>query len=212
MVRFMKIQNTLVHSVVWWLCLLLIAFSIVASGCGERESRKQQLERERLMAIGQLPADHKPGDLVPVRVGLINYTDEEIDEVYVDGSWAANVAKHSSTTGIGSARTPAFYDPHYIVTVRWRNESLFLKDETGIFTNSLVPEPPQKDELGYIGELWVAFFPDGSVKLYPTVVRPGAPGFPDDLQDPKDECLKARPEDAASCYGNGAPDFSAEGE
>lgn len=200
MIRLLAVLGTLGHRETWWLHLLLISILITASGCDDGKSKARLLERERLMAIGQLPADHKLGDLVPVRVGLINYTDEEIDEVYVDGSWAANVTRHSSTTGAGSARTPAFYDPNYRITVQWRNESLFLKDESAIFTNSLVPEPPQKNELGYIGQLWVAFFPDGSVKLYPTVVSPGAPEFPDGLAEPKGACVAARPGNVESCY------------
>lgn len=185
---------------VWRFGLLLAALSVASMGCESRESRAKALERERLNAIGQLPPDHKPGDLVPMGIGLLNYTDEEINEVYVDGSWAANVPKHSSSTGAGSARTPAFYDPSYRINVRWRNESLFAKDEKALFKNDLVPETPQKDEIGRMTWLWVAFLSDGSVKIYPTWVSAGHPDFPDGLKDPKDQCLEARPADRKSCF------------
>lgn len=197
---------------VWWFGLLLAVLSIGPTGCESRESRAKALEMERLIAIGQWPPNHKPGDLVPMGIGLLNYTDEEIDEVYVEGSWAANVPKHSSSTGAGSAETPAFYDPTYKINVRWRNESLFAKDEKALFKNDLVPEPPQKDDIGRMTWLWVAFFPDGSVKIYPTWVSAGHPDFPDGLGDPKDECLKARPNDIESCYSNSGNHFHGAGE
>lgn len=212
MIRSIFVLKTPSPSAAWWLCVLLVSFSITASGCDDRESEARLLERERLMAIGQLPADHKPGDLVPMGIGLLNYTDEEINEVYVDGTWAANVTKHTSVTGTGSAYTPAFYDPSYKIKVRWRNESLFKIDEKSLFEKEVVPEPPQKDSIGRMTWLWIAFFPDGSVKIYPAWVSAGHPDFPDGLQDPKEECLKARPDDSASCYGSGAPDFSVEGK
>ncbi|GEM_PF-6228766 len=184
----------------WWFGLLLAVLSIGPTGCESRDSKKEQRERERLLAIGQLPANSKQGDLVPVRIGLINYTDEEINEVYVDGSWAANVPKHSVATGAGSVNTPAFYDPNYKIIVRWRNESLFRKDSSALYHSSLVPEPPQKDGLGRIGWLWVSFFSDGTVKLYPAIDRPGADGFPDGLIDPAIACKNARMDHQDSCY------------
>ncbi|MEN5209869.1 DUF3304 domain-containing protein [Stenotrophomonas terrae] len=185
---------------VWWFGFLLAVFSIGPTGCESRESRAKALERERLIAIGQWPPNHKPGDLVPMGIGLLNYTDEEIDEVYVGSSWAANVPKHSSSTGAGSADTPAFYDPNYKINVRWRNESLFKSDEKALFNRDMVPEVPQKDRLGRMTWLWIAFFPDGSVKLFPTFASPGDPDFPDGLIDPTKTCIRERPDNRESCY------------
>lgn len=183
-----------------WRRALIVGFLLLVSlGC---DGQRLSAEQERLIAIGQWPPDHKPGDLVPMGIGLLNYTDEEIDEVYVDRSWAANVPKHSSSTGTGSARTRAFYDQNYKINVRWRNETLFETDEKALFRVDLVPEPPQKDAIGRMTWLWIAFFPDGSVKIYPTWVSAGDRDFADGLKDPKDACLEARPSDSGSCYSN----------
>ena len=184
----------------WGFGVLFSALSFASFGCDRRESKAEQLEKERLALIGQLRPEHKLGDLVPMGIGLLNYTDEEIDEVYIGGSWAANVPKHSSSTGAGSADTPAFYDPDYKINVRWRNESLFKSDEKALFNRDMVPEVPQKDSLGRMTWLWIAFFPDGSVKLFPTFASPGDPDFPGGLIDPTKACTRERPDNRESCY------------
>ncbi|MDF3839717.1 hypothetical protein P3W85_43295, partial [Cupriavidus basilensis] len=47
---------------------------------------------------------------------------------------------------------------------------------------------------------WVAFFPGGVVKLFPTWVGPGHPDFPGGLLEPTLQCRKEHP-GSAHCEG-----------
>ena len=183
--------------------LLLLAWLMLVlslTGCSSDDEGKMSDEELRLLATGKTPANYEPGELVPMRVGLLNYTDEFMGDVYVDRSWAADSHKHSYTTGAGSAMTPAFYDPNYKVKIVWQPESLYLKDKDAYLEREVVPEPPKKDDLGRMTYLWVTFFPNGEVKLYPTWVEPGNPDFPDGLRDPQKVCVEQFPEDRGRCF------------
>ncbi|MGU2316244.1 DUF3304 domain-containing protein [Pseudomonas aeruginosa] len=153
-----------------------------------------------MVLTGCKPADPPPPaakadtDMVPLRVTVLNYTDEYIDEVYVDGSWASNAMAHSGGGKIaGSAEIPRKRDPNYKLTIHWRDEALYEKDRKALFKREVATEPYQQDEKGRMATLFVAFFPDDVIKLYPTFVGPDNPDFPDGLLSPKSQCRKERP-------------------
>ena len=131
---------------------------------------------------------------VPLQVGILNYTDDYIDEVYVNRSWAGNGFAHSGGGGFaGSAEVPREWDPNYTLNIRWRDEPLFHKDRDAFYRRDVATQPYQQYEPGGITMLWIAFFPQGVIKLYPTRVDPGHPDFPEGLLPPKLQCRKERP-------------------
>jgi len=134
--------------------------------------------------------------MVGLRVTVLNYTDEYIDEMYVNRSWAGNGFAHSGGGGVaGSAEVPRQWDPNYKITIRWRDEPLYHKDRDALYRREVATEPYQQDEHGRMATLWVAFFPGGVVKLYPALVGPGHPDFPEGLLAPSWACEKAFPGD-----------------
>ncbi|MGU2316242.1 DUF3304 domain-containing protein [Pseudomonas aeruginosa] len=167
-----------------------------------------------LMAMaltGCKPADPPPPaakadtDMVPLRVTVLNYTDEYIDEVYVDGSWAANAMPHSGGGKIaGSAEVPRKRDPNYTLTIQWRDEALYEKDRRALYKREVATEPYQQDENGRMATLFVAFFPNGVIKLYPALVGPGNRDFPGGLLAPSWECERKFPGDA-KCFAPSSP-------
>ncbi|MDF3838290.1 DUF3304 domain-containing protein [Cupriavidus basilensis] len=139
--------------------------------------------------------------MVPLQVGILNYTDDYIDEVYVNGSWSGGMVKHAGGGGFaGHAEVPRQWDPNYKLTVRWRTEPLYLKSPDAFYERELTTQPYQLDERGRMTFLWVAFFPGGVAKLFPTLVGPGHPDFPEGLLAPKLQCRKEHP-GSAHCEG-----------
>ncbi|CAD5110455.1 DUF3304 domain-containing protein [Zestomonas carbonaria] len=132
--------------------------------------------------------------MVPLQLSILNYTDEYIDEVFVERSWAGNMVAHSGGGKFaGFAEVPRQWDPNYKLTVRWQTESLYLKDPDAYFEREVATEPYQQETPGGITFLWIAFFPEGVVKLYPTLVGPLHPDFPDGLTAPSWACEKQFP-------------------
>ncbi|MDF3837645.1 DUF3304 domain-containing protein [Cupriavidus basilensis] len=133
-------------------------------------------------------------DTKGLQVSVLNYTDDYIDEVYVNRSWAGGMVAHSGGGSFaGHASVPRQWDPNFKLTVRWRTEPLYLKNPSAFFERELTTQPYQMDERGRMTFLWVAFFPGGEVKLFPTWVAPGDPDFPDGLLEPKLQCRKEHP-------------------
>jgi len=163
----------------WLKPLGLVAALLATSACEQAE-----------------PPATAPADdgMTGLQVSILNYTDEYIDEVYVNGSWAGNEMAHSGGGGFaGHASVPKQRDPNYTLTIEWRTESLYLKDPEAHYTREVATEPYQQDKDGRMAFLWVAFFPKGAIKLYPTWVAPGHPDFPEGLLAPSWECEKSFP-------------------
>ena len=172
----------------WLKPLVLVAALLATSACEQAE-----------------PPAAPPADdgMTGLQVSVLNYTDEYIDEVYVNGSWAANAMAHSGGGKFSAhAAVPRQRDPNYTLTIEWRTESLYLKDPEAHYTREVATEPYQQDKDGRMAFLWVAFFPKGAIKLYPTWVAPGHPDFPEGLLEPKLQCRKEHP---GSDYCEGPP-------
>ncbi len=59
--------------------LLLAASLLLLTGCGDNKPS---------------PAPAPDNGMVPLQVGVLNYTDDYIGVVYVNGSWAGNMLAH----------------------------------------------------------------------------------------------------------------------
>jgi len=141
--------------------------------------------------------------MVGLRVTVLNYTDEYIDDVYVNRSWAGNGFAHSGGGRVaGSAEVPKQWDPNYTLTIRWQDEPLYHKDPKAFHLRKIATEPYQQDEEGEMATLWVAFFPEGVIKLYSTFVDPGHPDFPEGLLFPRFQCRQQHP-DSDWCENSG---------
>jgi hypothetical protein len=172
-------ENRTMPSLRWLRPLGLIAALLASAAC------------ERAEPPATAPADD---GMTGLQVSVLNYTDEYIDEVYVNGSWAANAMAHSGGGKFSAhAAIPRQRDPNYTLTIQWRTESLYLKDPEAHYTREVATEPYQPDERGRLAMLWVAFFPNDVIKLYPAFAGPGAPDFAEGLLAPSWECEKNFP-------------------
>ncbi|WBG63361.1 DUF3304 domain-containing protein [Pseudomonas citronellolis] len=181
-------ENRTMPSLRWLKPLVLVAALLATAACERAE-----------------PPTAPPADdgMTGLQVSVLNYTDEYIDEVYVNGSWAANAMAHSGGGKFSAhAAVPRQRDPNYTLTIQWRTESLYLKDPEAHYTREVATEPYQPDERGRLAMLWVAFFPNDVIKLYPAFAGPGAPDFADGLLEPKLQCRKEHP---GSDYCEGPP-------
>jgi len=162
-----------------------------------------------LAACGRVEPPHAAPQaddgMVPLQVSVLNYTDDYVNEVSVNGSWAGSMVAHSGGGSFaGSAEVPRQWDPHYTLTVRWRDGKSYDKDPEFFYERQVATEPYQQREPGGITMLWVAFFPGDVIKLYPTRVDPGHPEFPGGLLAPSWDCEKKFPGDS-KCFAPEPP-------
>ena len=131
-------------------------------------------------------------------VGM-NYTKEGIGVFYVDGRWGGALPRF----GGGGKQTccaaiPAKWRPGIKVKIEWRTDSLWERDENGLF-EKILEVPPYPD--GIAGGLFVMFLPGGDVRVYSSNYDPGHPKWPDKLDFPYEECLKAKQSGQNLCEG-----------
>jgi hypothetical protein len=123
-------------------------------------------------------------------VSILNYSDDHIGLVYVNDSWAGGMPYHRGGNKFaGSVGLPSKWRTGLTVTVHWQDDELYQKDRNGLHVAEVSIEP-------YTGNfpsiLFLAFFPDGKIKAYPSSYFPQHPDFPDGLDRPDDMC-KADP-------------------
>lgn len=115
-----------------------------------------------------------------LKLSILNYTDMPIGVVYVNGVWAGGMARHAGGGSFaGSIGLPAKWRPGMKVTVEWQDDALYFKDRNALYKADVEVEPYTGD---YLSFLWVAFFPDGKVKLFPSMYGPGRPLSPQPLR------------------------------
>ncbi|MDF3838288.1 DUF3304 domain-containing protein [Cupriavidus basilensis] len=140
------------------------------------------------------PAAAHEDTMVPLRVSILNYSDDYLDAVYVNESWAGSMSAHAGGGKVaGSAEVTHKWDPNYKLTIRWRDESLYNKDHHALYKREVATEPYQQYRPGGVTMLWVAFFPNGVLRLFPTRVDPGHEDFPEGLLEPAFECRRQFP-------------------
>lgn len=130
--------------------------------------------------------------LVPNEIGLslsgLNYTDMPIGAMYVNGSWGGGIqAYNNGNSSAGSVALPYPWRPGTKVTVKWSDDVLYERDKNTLYSVD-VEVPPYS--MIYSGYLWVAFFPDGEVKVYASGYYPGHANFPAGMLTPADTCKR----------------------
>jgi hypothetical protein len=124
-------------------------------------------------------------------ISILNYSDDPIGLVYVNDIWAGGIMSHGGGSSLaGSVGLPSMWRPGLTVTVHWRDDALYQKDRNGLHVSEVPIEPYVGDF--YPGKLYIAFFPGGLIKAFPTSLAPGHPLFPDRLDRPDTMC-KADP-------------------
>ncbi len=160
----------------------LLAIALVA--CNDDQNDQGQ----QIATAATSPNTIQPGDggEKGLIVSLLNYTDENIGPVYVDGDWAGNMGKHGGGTSFaGGAAVPAKWRRDYKLKISWSTDALFHQDPNKLYSR-MVPLQPYGPHDG--GILWVAFFPDDVIKLYVSAAGPGHPDFPAKIKYPFVQC------------------------
>ncbi|WP_253281395.1 DUF3304 domain-containing protein [Cupriavidus sp. HPC(L)] len=125
-----------------------------------------------------------------LKLSILNYTDMPLGVVYVNGVWAGGMGSWGGGTSFaGSAGVPTKWRPGMTMTVEWQDDALYQKDKDALHKAEVEVEP-------YTGErpsfLWVAFFPDGKIRLFPSSYAPGFPQSPPPLRlTPGDVCAQS---------------------
>ncbi|MGA3891526.1 DUF3304 domain-containing protein [Ralstonia nicotianae] len=139
---------------------------------------------------------------IGLKVQVLNYMDEGLGVVYVNGVWAGSMSSHAGGHSIaGAIGLPAKWHPGLTVEVEWRDNPLWEKDPNGLYKTQVQVEPY---DIKYDGYLWLAFFPGNKVRALPSSTSPGFHGFPDGLKYPAVVC-QADPACAAEFYPEHAP-------
>lgn len=127
---------------------------------------------------------------IGLSVSILNYTDQPLGVVYVNDSWAGGMLIHGGGNSFaGSANLPRKWRPGLTVRVNWRDDALYQKDRNALHS-AVVPVSPYTGN--YPSILFVAFFPNQEIKVFPSSMGPGHPEFPEGLQRPETLC-KANP-------------------
>ena len=120
-------------------------------------------------------------------VSILNYSDDHLGVVYVNDSWAGSMPYHRGGSSLaGSVGLPTKWRPGLTVTVHWRDDELYQRNRNGLHVAEVPIEPYVGDF--YPGKLYIAFFPGGVIKAYPTSLAPGHPMFPGGLDRPDVVC------------------------
>ena len=127
---------------------------------------------------------------IGLSVSILNYTDQPLGVVYVNDSWAGGMLIHGGGNSFaGSASLPRKWRPGLTVRVDWQDDTLYQKDRNALH-RAVVPVSPYTGN--YPSILFVAFFPNQEIKVFPSSMGPGHPEFPEGLQRPETLC-KANP-------------------
>ncbi|MDD1965956.1 DUF3304 domain-containing protein [Pseudomonas putida] len=123
-------------------------------------------------------------------ISILNYADQPLGVVYVNDIWAGNMPSHSGGSSLaGSVGLPSKWRPGLKITVHWQDDELYKKDRDALHVTEVSIEPYTGD---FPSILFLAFFPNGKIKAYPSSYFPQHPDFPDDLDRPDTMC-KADP-------------------
>ncbi len=148
------------------------------------------------------PAPTAEEDMVPLGLSILNYTDQTVETVTVDGSWAGGLGPHAGGGKFaGATAGPRQWRADYTLTVRWQDNEQFADPvwRSGgpmrYHERRLAVQPYQQAEDRQMAIVWIAFLPGDVVKLYPTWVGPEHPDFPDGLTDPSRACAREFPGD-----------------
>lgn len=153
-----------------WMALALV---LLATGC--KPSQQAQAA----------PQDEDLG----LQVRILNYRDEPLGDVYVNGIWVGGMPSHAGGTSVaGSVGLPAEWHAGLTVEVEWQDDTLYRKDHDALYGEQVRIEPYDlKNDRP--SDLWLAFLPDNKIKAIASSYGPGHSKFPADWKFPFDVCV-----------------------
>jgi len=132
------------------------------------------------------PPPPPPERVKDLDASILNYTDDNIGQAYVDGDWVGSMGHHLGGGSIaGGAEVPYHWRPDFKLRVAWQTDALFEKNPD-LLDHRMVALEPYADHDG--GILWVTFLPHGVIKLYVSAYYPGNPHWPGKLENPTWQC------------------------
>lgn len=145
-----------------------------------------------LLACSREPLAPPPvkEDTAGLGVGLLNYSDIPVGNTYVNGEWAGGVRSHGGgggTTPIAGIELPKRWRPGLTFELDWSDDVLYAKDPKAQYHRVVAVDPYKPIDFSQ-GFLWIAFFPNGVIKTVVSDYEPGWPGFPNDWEQPRNEC------------------------
>lgn len=145
-----------------------------------------------------------------LEVRVLNYTDEGLGVVYVNGVWVGSERRHAGGFGVaGAIGVPAKWHPGLTVEVEWQDDTLYRKDQDAT-AKANVPVEPYDTQNDHPSELWLAFMPGNKIKAIASSYGPGHEKFPADWKYPEDACM-AEAACAIKFYSNRTPKSSVVG-
>ena len=163
------------------IAIVLVLFAIFSAGCKPSQQAQAAPQNEDL----------------GLQVQILNYMDEPLGDVYVNGSWSGGMSSHAGGTSVaGSVSLPAKWHPGLAVEVEWQDDDLYRKDRDALYKTQ-VPVDPY--ETGEPATLWLAFMPGKKIRAIASRYTPLNPKFPGGLKFPYDVCM-ADPTCAAKFY------------
>ncbi|RIJ85170.1 hypothetical protein RSP822_17180 [Ralstonia solanacearum] len=172
-----------------WIALVLVLLATLIGGCKPAQQAQAQAA----------PEDEEIG----AQVRVLNYMDEGLGEVYVNGVWVGGTSSHSGGHSVaGAIGLPPKWHSGLTVEVEWQDDSLYRKDHDAM-SKTRVPVATYDVKNDYPAALWLAFMPDKTIKAIASSYGPGHVKFPADWKYPEDVCM-ANAECAARFYSQHA--------
>jgi len=170
-----------------WIALVLVLLATLIGGCKPAQQAQAASQDEGL----------------GLEVRVLNYMDEGLGEVFVNGVWVGGTSSHSGGHSIaGAIGLPTKWHSGLTVEVEWQDDTLYRKDRDATHKTQ-VPVEPYPD--GDPSTLWLAFLSGNKIRAIASRWSPGFPNFPSrDLRFPEDVCM-AEPSCAAKFYPQRVP-------
>ncbi|MHA2941258.1 DUF3304 domain-containing protein [Ralstonia mannitolilytica] len=154
-----------------WMALVLVVLATLSAGCKPAEQANAAQQDEDL----------------GLEVRVLNYMDEGLDIVYVNGVWVGSEKRHAGGFGVaGAIGVPRKWHPGLTVEVEWQDNTLYRKDHDATY-KAQVPVEPYPD--GDPSSLWLAFYPGKKIRAIASRYTPLNPKFPGGLKYPEDACM-----------------------
>lgn len=137
----------------------------------------------------QQVADASRDDELGLSVRVLNYMDEGLGVVYVNGVWVGSMRRHAGGFGVaGAIGVSAKWQPGQTVEVEWQDDTLYLKDHDATYKAN-VPVEPYDVQNDRPTDLWLAFMPGNKIRAIASSYGPGHVKFPGDWKYPEDVCM-----------------------
>jgi len=157
-----------------WIAIALTSVVTFTAGCKPAQQAQAAAQEED---IGS-------------QVRVLNYMDEGLGVVYVNGVWVGSMRRHAGGFGVaGGVGLPAKWHPGLTVEVEWQDDTLYRKDHDATY-KAKVPVDPYDVKSDYPAVLWLAFMPGNKVKAIASSYGPGHEKFPADWKYPEKACME----------------------